>query len=278
MITYEFGYRTGSGNEMPLMVHGELLRREAVPVIDNLANVECVGYSDNFASAEYLCQRGIGCKGKNGGCPPYSPHFGKFKPSLPYFYVIAVEFDMAGAIKYSGWWKGVSAPGLYILVYADRLMMNYTQRALRFFENVGYYTLGVSNCPGCRPRDCAVMKGERCNKPRKRRFSIESVGVMCNELHLDLFGEALPWWFHTKEHMPAKMVRYAGVFTDKPASTLDDLLQEFILRDKSYIDNPPIIDEFDVSTLEIPSDCYDAGYEYDVYRVPVERMATRKKV
>jgi len=191
-------------------------------------------------------------------------------------YILAVEFDMAWAIKYSGWWKGVSAPGLYILVYADRLTMSYTQRLLKHFENAGYYTLGVSNCPGCRPKDCTVVRDELCSKPKKRRFSVEATGIDCNALHWRMFDESLPWWHRTPEHMPCKMVRYAAVSTDKPLKIMDQLLFDAMSGDKSYCNKTPSADGlYHVDRLEVPAGCYDAGHNYSAYRIPVEEMKKR---
>lgn len=264
MISLEIGYRTGSGNVMPMFVHGICMHRDEIPVV----------FGDNQCD---LCNTDeIRCKGYNGGCPPHAPYFDNVKPSIDNVYAIVVEFDMANAITFSGWWKGVSAPGLYILVYADRLTMNYTQRALAHFENLGYYTLGVSNCPGCKPKDCAVTKGRKCSKPKERRFSVEATGVRCDVWHQELFEEALPWWFHTPKHIPDRMYRYAMVFADKPANVMDDILTDFVFSDKSYCDDvPDYSDDYAIHTLKIPDGRYDAGMEYYAYELPMEKMRAK---
>lgn len=261
MIEIEAGYMTGSGNHLSMTIHGELFDRQDIPTID---------MDDCWAA----CHAEMQCKGQNGGCPPYSPHFDKIKPSFDKFYAICVEFDMAWAIKYSGWWKGVSAPGLYILVYADRLTMNYTQRLLKMFESEGYYTLGVSNCPGCSPKKCTVLQDAKCAKPKKRRYSVESTGIECDELHWDLFGSVLPWWYKTPEHMPSKMYRYAGVFGKDElfGDIADSILGVAVTNDNYYVEDLPKPYILDTKTFEIPEEKYWCGEKYEVYRIPVERM------
>lgn len=257
----DVGYTTGSGNIMPLRVCGHTIRRGDVPIVER-------------DDVKGLCDWNGGCKGHNGGCPPYAPYFENLKPKMDLLYVLTVEFDMAYAIEYSGWWKGASVPGLFIITYADRLTMNYMQRLLKVFEEKDLYCLGLSNCPGCRPADCKVIRGEPCAKPKKRRFSVEAVGILCNELHQDIFGEFLPWWYRTQEYMPTKVVRYSAVFVDEWWShTAEGVLMHATHTDKSYVrvENVPVV-EYDVKTLTVPGGCLDEGTEYQAYRIPLERM------
>jgi len=262
MLTLPVGYRTGSGNVMKMTVHGFLVHRDDMPIMEE-------------DLVEGMCNWGTGCKGHNGGCPPYAPYFDKMRVKSDKLYVIVVEFDMAGAITHSGWWKGVSAPGLYILVYADRLTMCYTQRLLKEFEKSRFYTLGLSNCPGCRLKDCTVLEGGRCNRPEKRRYSMEAVGVACHELQLMLFYNAMPWWYKTPEHMPCRMYRYAGVFASSSGlseDSLDNMLKTFAMSDKSYVELADELPSYPMETFSIPDNCVDGGMPYGVYHIPVDKM------
>lgn len=260
--TIKAGYKTGTGNMMPLIISGHTLHRDDIPVVEE-------------EDVKSLCDWKGGCKGHNGGCPPYAPHFDKVKPSMELVYVITVEFDMKYAIEYSGWWRGSSVPGLFIITYADRLTMNYMQRLLKRVENNDLYCLGLSNCPGCRPSECTIVKEGRCSKPRERRFSVEATGILCNELHQELFGEFLPWWYRTQEHMPNKLVRYSAVFVDEWWShTMEGLLTSAVQTDNSYTLLRNVSDlEYDVETLTVPEGCLDEGVEYQAYRIPLERMS-----
>ena len=251
----EVGYETASGNLMSMTVRTKCMHRTLVPVYD--------------CDILELCMHNTKCKGYNGGCPPYAPPFDNLKPSKKVLYIISVEFDMAAAMHYSGRLRGVAAPGL-ILTYADRITLHYTQRLLRKFENAGFYTLGLSNCPGCRPRDCNVNYGGKCTKPKKRRYSVEAVGISCNDLHWDMYNEALPWWHAANgEYMPAAMYRYAVVFVDSSDILYYDMmLHAYAIGDKSYTEDIPEF-EYDKVVLRIPYECYDAGEKYYAYKMPL---------
>lgn len=254
------GYKTGSGNKMPLWVYGVLIPREDVPTCDN---------PGDFCATELAV-----CGGFNGGCPPYAPLFEKVKPGKTHFYTLIVGFDMASSLHFAGWRKGKSVPGLFILMYADRLTMNYIQRMLKFFEAERFYTLGASNCPGCNPKDCTVTDGKRCSKPSKRRFSLEATGVQCDELHYDLFEEVLPWWYRTKEHIPCWMFRYAGLFCNEDeVSQIDELLIKFVQNDWSYV--PEVKDysvDYVIDMLTVPEGKPWCPMSYEAYRIPIEEM------
>lgn len=256
MLTLEVGYKTGTGNVMPITVHGVLLDRRDVPIGEQ---------------GLYCNTGGIECKGYNGGCPPHAPHFDKLRLGQNYFYIICLEFDVANALKFSAWDRGKS-PGAFIMQYADRLTMHYVQRSVTHFENIGYFTLGASNCPGCFPKDCIVIRGGKCSKPKKRRFSLEATGVECDELHHQLFDEELPWWYRTRKYVPCDMFRYAGVFTSKLSSTMDELLEEFVYEDKSYTDEVPDWSIYHIDELTVPDDKHHAGTSYLAYRIPLEEM------
>lgn len=263
------GYKTGSGNVMPLKVRGELMDRSDVPIVPE----------DQLRS---MCTWQVGCKGHNGGCPPYSPYFENVKPSKPLFYAIVVEFDMKYSMEYSRWWRGKynadwrvkgSNPGSYILTYADRLTMCYVQRILKVFERQDVYCLGLSNCPGCRPADCTVTQGMPCRKPKKRRYSVEAVGILCSHLHLELFGEHMTWWhMEQRGDMPVKMVRYAGLLLKEEQVVLTDaLFKDAVLSDKSYTkyEDVPELEGYDISTAFVPEGCLDTCDKYDIYKIPV---------
>jgi len=273
------GYQTGSGNKMLMTIHGHLVHRSDIPVVPDRQDVLS------------HCKHSGGCKGWNGGCPPYATHFDKMCRTSEWLYVITLSFNMMWAIKYSGWWKGVSAPGLYILCYADRLTVNYLHRMLNNFKANGHHVLGAGSCRGCGNRACAVADGKGCANPKKRMFSMEAVGVDCDALHQNLFGEPLPWWYRTPEHMPAMMHRYAGVFLQLSPTVdigfvhreIKNELSVLLESDKSYcnVGDVPLPDGYfaenkGVEELVVPNGCANVGAMYNAYRIPVELMQRRK--
>lgn len=257
IFTLDVGYQTGTGNKMPITVHGIYIPRVDIPTNDN--------------PGKYCATEHINCKGFSGGCPPYAPRFSKLKRSIENVYVICVEYDMANSLQFAGWRKGKSAPGMFILMYADRMTMCYVKRALKHFNALNYYTLGAGNCSGCRPVDCIVTQGQKCVKPKKRTFSVESTGIDCGRLHDQIFGDVLPWWFHTKAYTPARMYRYALVYTD--TAVMDQLLWDFVTEDKSYCEDVLRYSYVYVkSTLVVPEGRPGAGRMYPAYEIPLEEM------
>ncbi len=259
------GYKTGSGNVMEMTVHTNVLARADVPLIDE----------QDDTTVAYTCQHGVGCKGKNGGCPPYAPVFGNIKKSKSHFCVITVEYDMAWPIKYGGWRKsGVTTPALYISAYANKITEAYVRRLLNGVEEQGYYTLGASNCPGCSPKKCTVLLGEKCIKPTKRRYSMEATGVNCCDLHWDLFDGAMPWLYgNTSEYIHADMYRYVGFFLNDPTN-ISDMVHYIVENDWSVCDRPDIDEWPELSVFEIqhPEGSYDEGENIVVYRIPLEEQ------
>lgn len=262
------GYKTGSGNIMEMTIYTNVLARADVPLIHD--GDCCV---EDMAD---VCQDGVGCKGQNGGCPPYAPLFGNIKKSKTHFCVITVEYDMAWPIKYGGWRKpGVTTPALYISAYANKITESYVRRILKGVESHGYYTLGASNCPGCSPKKCTVLLGQKCIKPKERRYSMEAAGVNCCELHWQLFDEAMPWLYgNTSEYIHTKMWRYVGVFCGD--GYIPKIVNSIIQKDWSVCDRPgedewPDLDIYD-SVHKRGS--YDEGNDLVVYKIPLEEMET----
>lgn len=249
------GYRTGTGNELSLLVQLHKYSRYDVPLLTEWEQVA-------------LCDD---CGGANGGCPGYASRFDNIKPDCDVFYVMTVSMDTVWAIEYA------SHKNPYMLVsYTDLLTMTYTRRILKALESLGYYTLGISNCPG-KCKECAVsVKSAACKKPKRRGYSMEAVGVDCDYLHFELYGEWLPWAYKGHWIIPTYTTRYAGVFVDNPALEYDrntgmtmmfDL--EYTLRqDKSYVDPPELPSlSYPMCAMEIPSGVHkgSAMYIYDLW-------------
>lgn len=263
MESLTVGYKTGSDNVMEMTVHTNVLARANIPVLEDLYDA---------------CQGGVGCKGKNGGCPPYAPMFGNIKHSMSHFCVITVEYDMCWPIKYGGWRRaGVTTPALYISAYANKITESYIRRILKGMEKQGYYTLGASNCPGCSPKKCTVLKGEKCIKPAKRRYSMEATGVNCCDLHWDLFDNAMPWLYgNTSEYIHTKMWRYAGFFCDGEQQVVKHQQIEQIIKNDWSIwpmtTRDGIRPRLEVYDDVHPEDSYDEGSDLEVYRIPLEEQ------
>lgn len=243
------GYRTGSGNEMSLLVQLYDLDRSEVPLMTEWEQVTACDHN------------GTVCKGSSGGCPGYAPRFDKIARREQKFTVLIVTSDMSWSLMYACMmipsWKNY-------LTWTDRITSSYVVRILRdaFAE---YRTLGLGTCSGkCKP--CAVLQGLKCVKPGKRSYSMEAVGVDCDALHMLFYGEPLPWSYRGHKKMQTYMSRYAGVFAD--ANDLDGLIDNAVSNDKSFFDPAPQEPDFPVELMTIQSGVYKGEqYVYDVIKL-----------
>jgi len=246
------GYRTGSGNEMLLLVKVYLLDRRDVPLLTEYEHVSFCGE----------------CRGSNGGCPGFAPRFEWLRPECEEFIVVTISIDMIWPIMYAtprdGW---IGRRVLKQLVYADRLTECYGRRMSQAIQNNGY-VLGMGNCSGCRPSRCTTIRGKKCRLPKKRTFSMEAVGVDCDELHKVFYGEHLPWYYRGTSKIPSYMTRYIGIF---PKHVQDAVycVRDFCGSDKSYIPAVEVREprEATVSLQEIPHGVYAGHFQY-VYNDP----------
>lgn len=247
---YEVGYRTGSGNTMSLLIHTYDMHRADVPLLTEWEHVAFCGT----------------CKGSSGGCPGFAPRFDGIKPGHHRFVVVTVSIDMIWTIMYAtpndGW---LSNRVLNQLIYADRLTKNYCLRMIRHImgANVGY-PLGLGNCMGCKPQKCLVRKGQKCKHPEKRTYSMEAVGVDCDWLHYELYGEFLPWYYHGTSKIPAYMTRYIGIFPNITSDIVVETILGFAASDKSFIPVHDIVEPRDatISIMTIPSGPHKGRQQY----------------
>ena len=252
----EVGYRTGSGNDMSLLVEIFPINRHDVPLLTEYEQVKFCG----------------DCKGSNGGCPGFAPRFEWLRSKCEDFIVVTISIDMIWPIMYAtprdGW---VGRRVLKQLVYADRLTDCYGHRMLKAVRKDGH-VLDMGNCPGCRPSRCTVIRGEKCRLPKKRTFSMEAVGVDCDELHKMFYGEQLPWYYKGTSKIPAYMTRYIGIFPHRYKYSWRRTVQgiaRFCESDKSYIPaaEVPAPREATVSLQKIPHGVYAEHFQY-VYNDP----------
>lgn len=241
------GYRTGSGNEMTMALDLFQLSRDMVPVMTPY---------ETFAS----CRE---CRGSSGGCPGFAPWFPTMYRNHDFIYVLAVHFDMRWAKRYAA---GGKSARLFQNSYADLLTEKYTRRLLAYVSGVlGHKRmLGMGNCSGCHPQYCTVIRGEPCNHPHRRTFSCEAVGVDCDMLHCQLYGEWLPWTYYAMGGVQSYMSRYAMQFAAKELDYAA-LLYDAACADPSHVPvgdvegGELIFDASDVYTVEVPSGVH-AGY------------------
>jgi predicted metal-binding protein len=245
----EVTYVTGSDHALSMLVHVAEVARADVPLMTEY---------EQLASCRL-------CNGSSGGCPGFAPRFTSLRRKAQSLFVITVTIDFAWALKYAGMtsWKLPAA-------WCDRLSMAYVNRLLRKVQDAGYFILGLGKCAGkCNP--CTVTAGEPCEKPKKRTYSMEAVGVDCDMLHLAFYDEYLPWAYWGMKFsdglqpVPTYMTRYAGVLTSDDGVVQH--IRDAIHRDWSYRKYAVEVPEVRAYNLVVPERAHHAGCKMPFYKM-----------
>ncbi|MEA2020466.1 MAG: DUF2284 domain-containing protein [Patescibacteria group bacterium] len=173
------------------------------------------------------CKTGCALFGKGGGCPPYSPDFQQIKKKFPYAQAIYSRL-------YTRYYPPkVARASFYIRWNFVKALMERKIANVGYFlrEQLGGFFLSAGPCHGCGNKTCAFKEGEKkCRKPEKRVFSLESTGVLANELVEKLFGFRLLWFDKEREdYIPEYMVNVILLMTKNsvPENLLGDCVREY---------------------------------------------------
>lgn len=249
LVDVDVPYMTGTGHALSFLVQMFSIYRDNVPMLTDYERVTSCG----------------DCKGTSGSCPGFAPSLSKIHPKYPYLYVIATTLDMTWALEYASHNNWV-----YMLTWADRLTTSYVRRMMLAFSD--YTTFGAGSCAG-KCKDCAVLNGNKCAKPDKRRHSMEAVGIDCDMLHHDVYGEYLPWCYHGVQAVPSYMTRYTGVLPRRgQPGGLGDTLLSFCKNDKSfktYIKKTTSKANGSSFSLPVPSSSLPDFPEYEAVEVEI---------
>lgn len=252
MLMLTVGYKTATGNELTLDIHGMAFERDAIPIFYPKEDLPL------------LCNAsGCNCKGFGGSCPPYAPYFPDIKPSSPYFYVVCIQLDLAWALKYAGNLE------YFKFSYADQMTHNYIHRVVTSTAaRLKGYGLTCGGCRICKTgKDkpgCVVLQGQPCIYPDRRTYSVEATGVDCSTLHEMMFGTRLPYWYYDGV-LPHYMFRYGGVFV-KDVDKCDNVLRQAAYDDKSFTPTIQDIPQYRLVEHRVRDDNpADAGLEFEGY-------------
>lgn len=241
------GYKTGSGNIMPLTLYIETVERNSIA----LAPQEEVGK---------LCGD---CKGWNGGCPGCAPYFQYIKPKMQFMTVLLIEFDMAWAAKYSRGGRNLISSNYFRMGYADRITDKYAWSILKKSYQKGQnFILGCGHCPTCSKKHCGPINNLPCRKPLNRFYSMEATGVDCNQIALRITGQELQWWYKDSI-LPVNMTRVVGIINNDPQAT-EALLLDKVISHRSFVKdyNPSDPEGLDLMVEEVchinSRRCYNA--------------------
>lgn len=184
------------GDSYGFFVQVFLLKSQEVPIMDSITRLSACG----------------NCAGYNGTCPIYSPYLANFIGErklllfvfvFDYFYMIrsltknfTEDFNVRPSIRITNL-RSKSRTGKIFKIISEK------------FKG---FNLFLGSCGSC--RHCSVLKKDKCKFPKRRTFSLESVGVDCEQIHLNLYGSHLSWYYRGSLLLPNYMVRYCGILVE----------------------------------------------------------------
>ena len=124
-----------------------------------------------------LCKKGCVNYDKKYSCPPFSPLFNNYVKS-DFLLVVMFVLDL-NQFDYKEYFK---------IKIGNAVLKSQIEKVMRKF---GLY-LSTGACRLCKP--CKRKLMQPCKYPSKRMYSLESLGVDCNDLCLKLFNVPLKWY------------------------------------------------------------------------------------
>jgi predicted metal-binding protein len=140
-------------------------------------------------------------------CPPFSPKFDKISKGYKYLYTYIIysymrDFPFHTPKWRNPWWKYINA---------NRSLSHLVRKigfvAEKMLQGI---LLKDGDCRYCRP--CKVILKQPCTHPDKKRYSLESTGVNCDQLALRL-GHKILWYRNLI--VPEYITLMGGVLTNK---------------------------------------------------------------
>ncbi len=121
--------------------------------------------------------------GKNFACPPHSPYFPDYLVEQRYARVLCVRMPQE-------YFKDIIQEKIYRKCF--RTARSILVEELLRYRKQGYLVAGSGFCLAC--DICAVEQGAvKCNKPSKKIYSLESLGINLTSLTSRCFGFDLEW-------------------------------------------------------------------------------------
>jgi predicted metal-binding protein len=146
-----------------------------------------------------LCKQGCSNFGCKHSCPPHSPHFNRFSKKHNKMEIICYQLDLSQYATLS----------IYSRIRAgNAVLKSKVDKYLYEMKESGFKVAGSGSCRACKP--CAAKTIEKCKKPHKLIYSLESLGVDVNHLVETCFGFPLQW-YRKGEIEPEYTCTVAGV-------------------------------------------------------------------
>ncbi|MBS3073465.1 hypothetical protein J4465_01565 [Candidatus Pacearchaeota archaeon] len=134
-----------------------------------------------------MCKDGCVNYNKKYSCPPFSPNFKIISKNYEGLFVIMFlcSLNQISSTEYNQ----VRIANVVMKSKLDTLMRNLE-------EKTGLKYLSTGSCRLCKP--CKLKLKQPCKHPNKKRYSLESTGVDCDELTKKLFDISLQWYKNKK--------------------------------------------------------------------------------
>ncbi|MBU0975999.1 MAG: DUF2284 domain-containing protein [Patescibacteria group bacterium] len=133
-----------------------------------------------------MCKDGCSNYGNKYSCPPYSPHFEDYLKNYSRLFIVAftLELSQFNQTNYKEYLK---------IRIANSILKSRIEKLMRILEqNFDTKYLGTGACKLC--RSCQLKIEKPCKYPSKRRYSLESLGVDCDDLMKQVFQKKLKWY------------------------------------------------------------------------------------
>ncbi|MFA5992780.1 MAG: DUF2284 domain-containing protein [Candidatus Pacearchaeota archaeon] len=161
-----------------------------------------------------MCKTGCVNYNKKYSCPPFSPDFSLLSKDSDGLFVVlfVVKLDQIKSTEYNK------------IRIANVVMKSKINRLMRDLEtNFKTKFLSTGSCNLCKPCNCKLKLS--CKHPDKKRYSLESVGIDCNNLSETLFNTQFLWY--KEKNAPAYTSVICGLLCNK----------KDVVKLRSYLDS-----------------------------------------
>lgn len=129
-----------------------------------------------------MCREGCRNFNKKYSCPPLSLDFSAYTKGYEKLLVILLRINLGQLKEYKEYHR---------LRIGNAVIKPRIEKVMRLLEDNSRF-LGTGACRLCKP--CKKALKQPCKYPDKMRFSLESLGVDCNQLAKDVFHFPLLWY------------------------------------------------------------------------------------
>ncbi len=163
--------------------------------------------------------------GKNGGCPPRSPRIQRLETVFPNSLVFYIKFEtlnapiktVLGIDKKTGRERR-QPKWFYVVKWWDFVFTAAMKRIVRPVSDEleqKSFLLWAGNCRGCKTCVFKTDPNGKCNNPKMREYSLESVGIRVDKL-MSVVDIPIDWFFSGVQAWPEHLCKVVAILTKQP--------------------------------------------------------------